>query len=307
MSELSPEAAELLARARGGDEPDPRQEAHARESLEKLLGVTLPVASVVAAAGAAKVAASVASAKAVSGATGLGAGASLTMTLLAGAASVAVGVGGVWVVKKTVLRSQPAAPKVENVRSAAVPGLPPQPAVEVAAAGEPAIEPVPAPVPAPVISPSPTEPAPAAELKAPLPRASAPPVAAPPAAAPAKLSDPETEPVAVPAPSAPPVLIADAENEPPVDCSHASEKTFVVRASQALNAGRPASALTILDAFQRACPSGEWHVGAWSVRAEALCALGRRGEARQFIVWYGNEHPEDPDGFEVLNAACPAR
>ncbi|HYQ41642.1 MAG TPA: hypothetical protein VER11_06735 [Polyangiaceae bacterium] len=99
--------------------------------------------------------------------------------------------------------------------------------------------------------------------------------------------------VELPVPQAPevPKALGPASSERPAVASArpaedrlAQEVALLARATSSLHAGRPADALKTLDEYQRRFPNGKLTEERRAARAQALCALGRQGEAESELA-----------------------
>jgi hypothetical protein len=96
---------------------------------------------------------------------------------------------------------------------------------------------------------------------------------------------PPTSAVELPAPEAPkPALPVPSERSAasarPAEDRLAQEVALLARATSSLHGNRPADALKVLDEYQRRFPKGLLTEERRAARAQALCALGRQGEAQ---------------------------
>lgn len=312
MSDLSNEAKARLA-ALAGEEPGAAEEARVREGLERALGVTLPVATLgaaalastasaasLSAAGSAGVGSTTgASAAAAGAATGVAAGAGSSVPWLVAALVAVVGGGGVLLARSAAPGDSAAAASKQPPPSAAMrpvvvapPVSPQEP--EAPAAPAPVAEEVMAPASTPQPAPGPSRtasPAPAARQ-------------ATPPEVPSPVEPAPTEAEALPQEPAPQTVAEEAQHiDPELVCDVDAEGRFADAAEHHLHAGRAARALELLEAFPRRCPSGRWSQRTWAARLGALCALGRDAEATQLRAWHREEYPASTEA--LLRAAAP--
>lgn len=120
------------------------------------------------------------------------------------------------------------------------------------------------------------------------------PIASPRDETPANNDVPESVPSATPrAPT--PAGPAEKRVAPrPAASGLAQEVAILSRASAELHAGRPAAALAALDEHQRKFPGGVLAQERAAARIQALCALGRTGEARAAIARLARTSPTSP-------------
>jgi len=164
--------------------------------------------------------------------------------------------------------------------------------------------PAPRPRPAALPVPAPVEPPPAP--------AAPPPPSPPPAVAPAPKAKPPSlqpavaaPPAAAPQPSTPPVPAQAPAPRPAAACDLGRELASVQRAQQQLEAS-PAEALRTLEQLDGVCAQGDLIPERRTLRALALCALGRTDEGLRERRWLEAHHPESP-GLARVQLACPER
>ena len=86
----------------------------------------------------------------------------------------------------------------------------------------------------------------------------------------------------------------------------AQELAFLERATSALHAGRASKALKILDEYQRKFPNGMLALERSAARAQALCSLGRRGEAQVELARLPAQSPGVARAKQVCDASSKA-
>lgn len=265
VGELSPEARALLTEVRGADDPTPKDRSRNKRAV---------MAAIAGGAGlAASTAASSAAAASATGAASTAAG--LSIGVKVAAAVLALGAIGV-----TATLVPEMVPDVE--------------APETTASDEPApaVAEEPAPMPAPRARPAPSggPAAPTAE------EADAPaPLPAPAAEPPRPASVARARPRAAPSTAAP---------EPEPASTLPQEVALLRRAQRAINAERPAEALTILADHAVRFPGGVMAEEREAARVVALCRAGRAAEARAAAARFLRERPSSPLAARV-RAACP--
>jgi hypothetical protein len=79
------------------------------------------------------------------------------------------------------------------------------------------------------------------------------------------------------------------------------------RAASALHAGRAASALKAIDEHQRKFPQGLLSEERRAARAQALCLLGRRGEAELELQRLVKNSPQSPNTARVKEVCGTSR
>jgi hypothetical protein len=178
---------------------------------------------------------------------------------------------------------------------------------------EPAPQPRPSVVHLPVqVVPRTAEPAPPAVVEVPAPAEAQQPPSPEPARSPVvaratpRQPAPTPSPVQDPAPVPPPAPRAAVAPPPPTPaaaCDLGRELTAVERAQQQLEAS-PGDALRTLGELEHVCPQGDLMPERATIRALALCALGRRDEGAQARRWLEEHQPQSP-GLARVRQACP--
>lgn len=133
------------------------------------------------------------------------------------------------------------------------------------------------------------------------------PVATPPVTAPSEAIDLDVDAARVPrrGPAAAPAA------RPPVPAASsradrlAEEIALLRQAQAALRSGNPSRSLSLLDQHARRFPHGVLSQESTVTRVQALCALGRTGEARALYARLAGASPDSPH-LAALRHACPA-
>jgi hypothetical protein len=199
------------------------------------------------------------------------------------AISASLGSGAVYISKRALEPAPQPRPTVVLMPVQVVP-RPAEPAQPTAVEEPAPAEAEPAPPPEPAHSPVVAKVAPRQPVPAPSPAQE--PAPAPPAPVPAAKA-------AVPPP--PPT--------PAAACDLGRELSAVERAQQQLEAS-PADALRTLGELEHVCPQGDLMPERATIRALALCALGRREEGAQARRWLEEHQPQSP-GLARVRQACP--
>jgi hypothetical protein len=85
----------------------------------------------------------------------------------------------------------------------------------------------------------------------------------------------------------------------------AEEVSILSRAETELHAGRPASALELLDEHRRKFPRGALVQERIAARVQALCALGRTSEAESELARLKRVSPDSPQEARAREACAP--
>lgn len=83
----------------------------------------------------------------------------------------------------------------------------------------------------------------------------------------------------------------------------AQEVLFMERATSALHAGQPATALKVLDEYQHKFPNGQLTLDRSAARAQALCSLGRQGDAQAELARLPQQSPAVARAKQVCDAS----
>jgi hypothetical protein len=122
------------------------------------------------------------------------------------------------------------------------------------------------------------------------------PAAAPVVAEAAPIAAPET----LPGSPKEPATVAPALRRPADRLAH--EVALLSRATSALRSGRPEDALRALAEHQRQFPKGVLTEERRAARAQALCTLGRHGEARADLSTLAKTAPQSPQAARARQA-----
>jgi len=87
----------------------------------------------------------------------------------------------------------------------------------------------------------------------------------------------------------------------------AEEVAILSRAEKELHAGRPSSALAVLEEHRQKFPSGELAQERIAARVHALCALGRVADAEAALARLRRVSPGSPQEGRAREACAPAQ
>jgi hypothetical protein len=126
--------------------------------------------------------------------------------------------------------------------------------------------------------------------------------------APAVVAEASAAPAEAQAPPAPPAAAPIAPDAPAPSTRSkqdrlAQEVALLSSATKRLNAGRPAEALKVLDDHQRKFPGGLLTEERRAARAQALCSLGRVGEAKPELARLTPRSPAAARAQQVCDRA----